>query len=1050
MPRRSSAIMLVILFTLSGFAGVFLIISPSTKTANAQGLAAWSTQTSAQYPGSVNAACVVAGGYVYCEGTSANAACYSAPITGGVPSTSWSSINCFTSSSHYTSSGICLTDGSYVICGAPETTYTNSFYATISGGSAGTFSTQATGFQFGPGYPPANCAYSGGYAYCVGSPWSFYMVYGAATCCNGFGTWTYGTNLPVSMTGPQVAIVGGTIYAIDGAAAYYATISGTTFGTWKSMTAIPSGTTMSNGQCFDWEGYLTCVPTTWGYSSYYWSGSAWVYTTGPPALNSQGAWQPYGTDTSTTIIGTVSSSGSTVIAYDNPPSVTLPLKICLKEASAGSGSFGLSGGSVSPSTATGSYGCTTTSLTINPSSTLTVTVPTDSTYYRYRMNSTSTSATTEQVSSCASGTCATIQIDSYEEVYYDFSLTPSAPATWDNAYSETATGTAIGAGSQTLATVTLSSGGGAANSHGWGDIGTTATLPASFASAVSGTWQSSGSYSFTLSSTSGGTANTNYDLLDSLTEIVTITVTPSGPTGTFAISGCDSTAATIQSDGSPHTFHADYSCLLTFTKPTDGANTRYRFGGSVGTWTYTTGASGTDTKSSPVYYEESQGVSYSRTCVSGATCSTVPTFAYTVAGSSNKYFLTTSSTPVYVDSGTTATVNATLTDNLGDVYSTSPYSWVISGVNTVTNPAVYSADPTTLPIKACDLSPLGTHATLTITGGSPSPGTVPADCSSHNVTINPSTSVTVSLQSATNSTRYFFKDLTTSVALTTCASGSCSLLNKTYFEQFVIVEGDPTPDLILTGINNGSIYSADQVRTWFDAGTNFTVNGLSAGIWRASLTSWIYQEPAQGFQLLANRTLGNIYFMNYGVQFTGAKAYVRFLIPITWTLEEVETGATSSSLSSIPYSQFENPQEIAFSGALAYWNVLMYPPTSPPPPPCYSCGGSTTTTQTTTATSISTIISTTGSNGSGSLGIGQPGGNLTQPLAVTSPIPQVPQGLFIIALVLILIMLLAIAAVSRRREFETAGDQIKAELRSSSSIGPLSLGNRAKPRKKKS
>jgi len=970
--------MLVILFTLSGLAGVFLIVSPSIKESHAQGgpivqdvgIEHYGIHIAKQFTNTVNSGDVIEA-MVGCDTLSA---CGSAGVV-----TDTFGIHYYGPLVPGTSSAGGSTSIYYAYVASHSGTDNVSFYS----GATATYSFLAI-YELSGVNMDINSSKASSSAYNNGN----------ILCCL----------LSSSLTLKAVTLA---------VAANYATVSDLWTATSGSYTFNPGAT-----------------PTIWG-------------------ANSEDSTTATGSSTlSMSHVSGSSNWGESAVTYALG-SVTQPLKICLEESSAGSGSFGLSGGSVSPSTATGSYGCTTTSLTINPSSTVTVTVPTDSTYYRYRMNSTSTSATTEQFSSCASGTCATIQVDSYEEVYYDFSLTPSAPATWDNAYSETATGTAIGGGSQTLATVTLSSGGGAANSHGWGDIGTTATLPASFASAVSGTWQSSGSYSFTLSSTSGGTANTNYNLLDSLTEIVTIAVTPSGPTGTFAISGCDTTAATIQSDGSPHTFHADYSCLLTFTKPTDGANTRYRFGGSVGTWTYTTGASGTDTKSSPVYYEESQGVSYSRTCVSSATCSTVPTFAYTVAGSSNKYFLTTSSTPVYVDSGTTATVNATLTDNLGDVYSTSPYSWVISGVNTVTNPAVYSAGPTTLPIKACDLSPLGTHATLTITGGSPSPGTVPADCSSHNVTINPSTSVTVSLQSATNSTRYFFKDLTTSVALTTCASGSCSLLNKTYFEQFVIVEGDPTPDLILTGINNGSIYSADQVRTWFDAGTNFTVNGLSAGIWRASLTSWIYQEPAQGFQLLANRTLGNIYFVNYGVQFTGAKAYVRFLIPITWTLEEVETGATSSSLSSIPYSQFENPQEIAFSGALAYWNVLMYLPTSPPPP-CYSCGGGTTATQTTTATSISTIISTTGSNGSGSLGIGQPGGNLTQPLAVTSPIPQVPQGLFIIALVLILIMLLAIAAVSRRREFETAGDQIKAELRSSSSIGPLSLGNRAKPRKKKS
>ena len=155
----------------------------------------------------------------------------------------------------------------------------------------------------------------------------------------------------------------------------------------------------------------------------------------------------------------------------------------------------------------------------------------------------------------------------------------------------------------------------------------------------------------------------------SVTENVTITVANSRTQGSaLSISGCHSSVTTIAMDGAPHSFTADPSCSITFTVPTDAATSRYRFSGALTTWSYTTAASGTDTKSNTLYLELLLDASYS--AVSGTPSGYALVLSYTTDNTTSAYTLTPTPTAVW------PTYNGTGGYTVGDHYigSTERYS----------------------------------------------------------------------------------------------------------------------------------------------------------------------------------------------------------------------------------------------------------------------------------------------------------------------------------------------------------------------------------------
>lgn len=85
---------------------------------------------------------------------------------------------------------------------------------------------------------------------------------------------------------------------------------------------------------------------------------------------------------------------------------------------------------------------------------------------------------------------------------------------------------------------------------------------------------------------------------------ITLTVISGGTVGTFTLSGCSPSPATVVGDGSAHNIVADPSCTMTITVPSDQTNSRQRLSGGTTSTTVTTCGSGTCTGFSANYYTQ--------------------------------------------------------------------------------------------------------------------------------------------------------------------------------------------------------------------------------------------------------------------------------------------------------------------------------------------------------------------------------------------------------------------------------------------------------------
>ena len=116
-----------------------------------------------------------------------------------------------------------------------------------------------------------SCVVSGGYVYCVGdyingSPYITNAVYFAKLSSSGVGTWKSTTSYPLALGYWSCVVSGGYVYCIGGysevspyyySAVYYAPLSSSGVGTWKSTTSYP--TTISDQSCVVSGGYIYCV-----------------------------------------------------------------------------------------------------------------------------------------------------------------------------------------------------------------------------------------------------------------------------------------------------------------------------------------------------------------------------------------------------------------------------------------------------------------------------------------------------------------------------------------------------------------------------------------------------------------------------------------------------------------------------------------------------------------------------------------------------------------------------------------------------------------------
>ncbi|MGP8126108.1 MAG: beta strand repeat-containing protein, partial [Nitrososphaerales archaeon] len=187
----------------------------------------------------------------------------------------------------------------------------------------------------------------------------------------------------------------------------------------------------------------------------------------------------------------------------------------------------------------------------------------------------------------------------YKQWTNTFTFSPTAPTTWDAAFTGTATGTYFGTAGSTICTATLTSGGGAASCSAYSDNGATVTF-ATISDGTNGRWQPTAASSPTAAITSGGATKTGsyYRQLQN-----TYQATPSSPatwdavfsipvtgtyTGTAGSTIC--TIATTSGGGAAScTGWADYNTAVSLpASVADGTNTQWT-GKAPLSFTQTTG-----------------------------------------------------------------------------------------------------------------------------------------------------------------------------------------------------------------------------------------------------------------------------------------------------------------------------------------------------------------------------------------------------------------------------------------------------------------------------
>jgi len=254
--------------------GLSLISVPvaADDSATASGVGTWKSTTS--YPTTIeDQSCVVSGGYIYCVAGDTEVSPY---LTNAVyfAKLSSSGVGTWKSTTGYPTNlygESCVVSGGYVFCvggyiGNVSPYYTDvAYFAKLSSSGVGTWN-PTTSYPTIIGYQ--SCVVSGGYIYCIGghtdsSPWVISAVYFAALSSSGVGTWKSTTSYPTTIDGQSCVVSRGYIYCVAGSsvsdtsAVYFAELSSSGVGTWNPTTSYHIAT--SDQSCVVSGGYIYCV-----------------------------------------------------------------------------------------------------------------------------------------------------------------------------------------------------------------------------------------------------------------------------------------------------------------------------------------------------------------------------------------------------------------------------------------------------------------------------------------------------------------------------------------------------------------------------------------------------------------------------------------------------------------------------------------------------------------------------------------------------------------------------------------------------------------------
>jgi hypothetical protein len=236
------------------------VYSSNPLSSSSSNISSWTTDTST-YPQTINGqSCVAYGNDIYCVGGTYDDAgddvnsSYFATLNDGTVG-SWSSTTAYPIP---VDSQSCVAYSSYVYCiaGNNETdglqgnaqNSSSIWFAPLSSSGIGNW-TLTTSFPSGIYYP--SCYASQGYVYCLGGAdinnEAVTSVYFASLSSTGVGSWSQTTAYPTAISGQSCVIVSSVIYCIGGEgnngdysnAVYYAPVSSTGIGAWKSGPAYP-------------------------------------------------------------------------------------------------------------------------------------------------------------------------------------------------------------------------------------------------------------------------------------------------------------------------------------------------------------------------------------------------------------------------------------------------------------------------------------------------------------------------------------------------------------------------------------------------------------------------------------------------------------------------------------------------------------------------------------------------------------------------------------------------------------------------------------------
>ena len=352
------------------------------------------------------------------------------------------------------------------------------------------------------------------------------------------------------------------------------------------------------------------------------------------------------------------------------------------------------------------------------------------------------------------------------------------------------------------------------------------------------------------------------------------------------------------------------------------------------------GISGANTASP---FDSNAGFTYSN---SGT--SSVPTINSISSSNANDFFFGLYSSGSNTQTaGTLNSVSMTLIGNSGGEDSAAEYLVVSSAQSSVSMTfgtsvgrwlmladAVVqsSASTVTLPFD-CSMNSSAPSVSISISGGSPSPSSFSCDSSTHDVSINPSTSYTLSNPSATSSTRYFLN----STSGTSCSSGTCSTVYLSDREQVNLTNPDSLS--VVRSANSTTQNSSSASYLWVDYGTSFTSTDSHASFLFPNITSadYLYNDSSgYGFQLLSNVSASSFVY--------NAPGNLNLDWNVSASTSSSEVGILSGYTISGNSSDYTLTSAIASLTGTGVMSLLLNPPYPIPSPTPYSGNPTTTTT----------------------------------------------------------------------------------------------------------